>query len=206
MYHDSFGLGEAVSLGDLHHPQSPDEPIVIRMDRHPCAPGKPRKDQHRIGRADLLSTSFETFERNIRDQLARTLGGGGFDPAPRHRRHHREPLAARLRLHLQQPDRSAGVGVHVEPRAAVRQGAPAIRRRSPSPTPMPPPARTPTPRSSRRPGGGRGAGAARLSVCRQEHQDRRLTGRAAAVGRVGSPALRDIAFAVVGRNHSAGIR
>ena len=34
-----------------------------------------------IGRADLLSTSFETFERNIRDQLARTLGGGGFDPA-----------------------------------------------------------------------------------------------------------------------------
>ena len=81
MYHDSFGLGEAVSLGDLHHPQSPDEPIVIRMDRHPCAPGKPRKEQHRIGRADLLSTSFETFERNIRDQLARTLGGGGFDPA-----------------------------------------------------------------------------------------------------------------------------
>ena len=51
------------------------------MDRHPCAPGKPRKEQHRIGRADLLATSFETFERNIRDQLARMLGGGGFDPA-----------------------------------------------------------------------------------------------------------------------------
>jgi spermidine dehydrogenase len=29
----------------------------------------------------LLATSFETFERNIRDQLARTLGAGGFDPA-----------------------------------------------------------------------------------------------------------------------------
>jgi spermidine dehydrogenase len=81
MYHDSMGLSEAVDLGDLHHPRNPNEPIVIRMDRHPCAPGKPRKEQHRIGRADLLATSFETFERNIRDQLARVLGKGGFDPA-----------------------------------------------------------------------------------------------------------------------------
>jgi spermidine dehydrogenase len=47
----------------------------------PGAPGKPRKDQHHIGRAELLATSFETFERNIRDQLARNLAGGGFDPA-----------------------------------------------------------------------------------------------------------------------------
>ncbi len=34
-----------------------------------------------MGRADLLATTFETFERNIRDQLGRTLQGGGFDPA-----------------------------------------------------------------------------------------------------------------------------
>jgi spermidine dehydrogenase len=34
-----------------------------------------------LGRTELLSTTFETFERNIRDQLARTLGKGGFDPA-----------------------------------------------------------------------------------------------------------------------------
>ena len=81
MYHDSMGLSEAVDLGDLHHPRTPEEPVVVRMDRHPCAPGKPRKEQHRIGRAELLATSFETFERNIRDQLARVLGGGGFDPA-----------------------------------------------------------------------------------------------------------------------------
>jgi spermidine dehydrogenase len=51
------------------------------MERHPCAPGKPRKEQHRLGRAELLATSFDTFERSIRDQLARVLGGGGFDPA-----------------------------------------------------------------------------------------------------------------------------
>lgn len=53
----------------------------MRLDRHPCAPGKPRKEQHRIGRAELLATTFETFEHKIRDQLGRVLGGGGFDPA-----------------------------------------------------------------------------------------------------------------------------
>ena len=54
---------------------------MLHMVRTPCSPGLPRKDQYRAGRYDLLNTSIETFERNIRDQLARTLGGGGFDPA-----------------------------------------------------------------------------------------------------------------------------
>jgi spermidine dehydrogenase len=81
MYHTGVSLAEAVSLGDLQHPQSPEEPIVLHMGRTPCAPGKPRKEQHRIGRIDLLSTTFDTFERKIRDQLARTLNAGGFDPA-----------------------------------------------------------------------------------------------------------------------------
>src|SRR6185503_4636069 len=30
---------------------------------------------------DLQQTPFEVFERNLRDQLGRTLSGGGFDPA-----------------------------------------------------------------------------------------------------------------------------
>src|SRR5262245_26359590 len=81
MYHADVSLAEAVSLGELRHPQTPDEPVVLHMTRYPMSPGKTRKEQHRIGRADLLSTTFETFERKIRDQLARTLGGGGFDPA-----------------------------------------------------------------------------------------------------------------------------
>jgi len=34
-----------------------------------------------MGRADLLGTSFATFEEKIRDQLGRMLGPGGFDPA-----------------------------------------------------------------------------------------------------------------------------
>jgi spermidine dehydrogenase len=81
MYHPSVSLTEAVSLGDLKHPQTPDDPVILHLTRMPSAPGKPRKDQHHIGRAELLATSFETFERNIRNQLARNLAGGGFDPA-----------------------------------------------------------------------------------------------------------------------------
>jgi spermidine dehydrogenase len=42
-------------------------------------PGYPRKDQHRMGRAELLNITFETFERNIREQLMRVLGPSGFD-------------------------------------------------------------------------------------------------------------------------------
>jgi spermidine dehydrogenase len=61
--------------------RSPDEPILVHMTRTPCRPGLDERDQHRAGREELLTTSFEDFERNIRDQLARTLAPGGFDPA-----------------------------------------------------------------------------------------------------------------------------
>ena len=81
MYHTGISLGRAVELGDYRPSRSPDEPMVLHMTRTPCAPGRPKKEQHRIGRQDLLETSFETFERKIRDQIGRTLAGGGFDPA-----------------------------------------------------------------------------------------------------------------------------
>jgi spermidine dehydrogenase len=81
MYHDSLALTEAADLGDLHHARNPDEPIAVHLTRMPGAIGQPRKDQHRIGRAELLATPFSTFEKKIRDQFARVLGPGGFDPA-----------------------------------------------------------------------------------------------------------------------------
>jgi spermidine dehydrogenase len=81
MFHPSVALTEASSLGELQHPRSPDEPIALHLTKVPTAPGKPRQEQHRLGRAELLATSFETFEREIRDQLGRCLGPGGFDPA-----------------------------------------------------------------------------------------------------------------------------
>ena len=81
MYHSSLGLDWPISIGDYKFPHSPEEPILVRMTRTPCAPGLPARDQQRAGRYDLLSTPFSTFERNIRDQLTRVLGGGGFDAA-----------------------------------------------------------------------------------------------------------------------------
>lgn len=80
-YHTSMTLDSPVSLGDYHCPRSPDQPIVLHMMRTPCHPGLPAREQHVRGRMELFTTRFETFERNIRDQLARTLGPGGFDPA-----------------------------------------------------------------------------------------------------------------------------
>jgi len=81
MYHYQLNLDVPVDIGSYNSPKTPDEPILVRMERTPCYPGLSERYQHKIGRGDLLSTSFATFERNIRDQLGRVLGAGGFDPA-----------------------------------------------------------------------------------------------------------------------------
>ncbi len=80
-YHTNLNLDLPVSIGDYHCSRAPEEPIVVHMSKTPCKPGLPARAQHRAGRAELFRTSFETMERNIRDQLARTLSGSTFDPA-----------------------------------------------------------------------------------------------------------------------------
>ncbi|MGA2739042.1 MAG: NAD(P)-binding protein [Bryobacteraceae bacterium] len=81
MYHLGVHLDQPVSVGGYRCPQSPEEPMLLRMTRTPCKPGLPEREQHRFGRVELLTTPFATFELKIRDQLARILGPGGFDPA-----------------------------------------------------------------------------------------------------------------------------
>ena len=80
-YHTSFSLNNPVDIGDYRSARDPDGPILVRMVRTPARPGLPEREQHKAGRAELLSTPFETFEREIRNQLGRVLGPGGFDPA-----------------------------------------------------------------------------------------------------------------------------
>jgi spermidine dehydrogenase len=80
-YHTYTALDFPVSLGPYEFPGKPDEPMVLFMLRTPCKPGLPQRDQFRAGRAELMRTPFSTFERNVRDQLARMLGPAGFDPA-----------------------------------------------------------------------------------------------------------------------------
>lgn len=80
-YHTTTSLHFPLEVGDYVAPKSMDEPVIVKMHRAPNAPGELRRDQLRLGRYDLLNTSFETFERNIREQLNRMLGRGGFDAA-----------------------------------------------------------------------------------------------------------------------------
>ena len=80
-YHTHTALDFPVSLGQYRFPSNPEEPAVLFMLRTPCKPGLPQREQNRAGRAELLQTPFSIFERNIRGQLGRMLGGAGFDPA-----------------------------------------------------------------------------------------------------------------------------
>jgi spermidine dehydrogenase len=81
MYHNSIELNAVVDIGGYSSPRKPDEPMLLSMLRTPCMPGLSARDQQETGRYELFRTPFETFERNIREQLGRVLAGGGFDPA-----------------------------------------------------------------------------------------------------------------------------
>jgi spermidine dehydrogenase len=102
-YFSSLSLNEVTDIGGYASPRSADEPILLHLLRVPTAPGLPEREQHRIGRADILSTSFETFSRSAHTHpwpwWARCL--------TRYHRHHRQSLAARLRLRIQFLVRSA---------------------------------------------------------------------------------------------------
>jgi spermidine dehydrogenase len=81
MYHTGMNLDLPVSIGGYECTKHPNDPIVVHLMKAACKPGLPARQQHAAGRMQLYTTTFETYERNIRDQLARVLGAGGFDPA-----------------------------------------------------------------------------------------------------------------------------
>ncbi len=80
-YHSFTMLDFPVNLDGYKFPSDRQEPMVLFMLRSPCKPGLSRRDQYRMGRFDLITTPFSTFERNIRDQLNRMLSPAGFDSA-----------------------------------------------------------------------------------------------------------------------------
>jgi spermidine dehydrogenase len=80
-YWMDVSLNWPVNIGEYKSAVSPLEPMILFLSRTPCKPGLPPRQQQIAGRYELLSSSFATFERAIRDQLARTLRDGGFDPA-----------------------------------------------------------------------------------------------------------------------------
>ena len=72
-YFPGIGLQPSLEMGNYRTARDPDEPIVVRMSCYFASPGLSRRDQHRIGRAKMLETTFDTFEHHIRDQLSRVL-------------------------------------------------------------------------------------------------------------------------------------
>lgn len=100
-FYRTIGLATPIDFGAYEAPRSTSEPTLVRLGTSngssgmlgaepmvralrggkPMTPGTPVRDQLRELRVALMATPFETFERNIRDQLARTLSAGGFDPA-----------------------------------------------------------------------------------------------------------------------------
>ena len=82
-YHINATLDFPVSYGDYKYAANPDEPVIVHMERfpHKSNQGLTAQQQYRAGRHELINTSFETIERNVRQQLSEMLGEGGFDPA-----------------------------------------------------------------------------------------------------------------------------
>jgi len=81
MLHTGASLDPGSTIGGYRGVTTPDEPIIVHMTNNPNKPGLPRKEQNRAGAEQLLSTTFEQFELEIRRHLARMLGSAGFDPA-----------------------------------------------------------------------------------------------------------------------------
>ncbi len=80
-WHKMVMLDFPVSLGDYQFSPEPSDPIVLHMSRAVNRPGLSPRDQSRAGRAELLATSFETIEREVRTHLGGMLAASGFDPA-----------------------------------------------------------------------------------------------------------------------------
>ena len=73
-------LDYPVSMGGYDHPRDPTQPIGLHMVYVPTSPnsGMNARDQARAGRGKLYGQTFEQLEAQLRDQLQRMLGPGGF--------------------------------------------------------------------------------------------------------------------------------
>ncbi len=52
-------LNQTVDIGGYLSVRSPDDPILVHMQRIPCKAGLDERQQHRVGHEELLNTSFE---------------------------------------------------------------------------------------------------------------------------------------------------
>jgi spermidine dehydrogenase len=80
-FNTTVKLDYPVSLGKYKAPRDPREPIGLQLVHVPLEPnqGLSARDQCRSGRISLFTTTFQEFEKEIRSDLDRMLGPGGFE-------------------------------------------------------------------------------------------------------------------------------
>jgi spermidine dehydrogenase len=70
------------TTGGFEPPRGPNDPMVVFMMSSPTPEpqaGQSARDLYRLGRHQIYSTPFATYEQQIRDQLQAMLGAHGFD-------------------------------------------------------------------------------------------------------------------------------
>ena len=73
-------LDYPVSLGDYRFPSHPDQPMLLHLVHVPTVPfaGLDQRAAWRAARTQLHAMTFDDFERQVRDELTRMVGPGGF--------------------------------------------------------------------------------------------------------------------------------
>ena len=74
-------LDYPVSMGGYRFSPDPSQPIVAHLVHVPTAPeaGPGLADKYRAARTKLFNMAYAEFEKQVKDELTRMLGAGGFD-------------------------------------------------------------------------------------------------------------------------------
>ena len=78
-FYKQVELDYPVSMGDYEFGKTPDDPMILHMCYVPWVPDHFGSDQWRVGRMEMLSMPFETYEEHTKRQLDQALGHAGFD-------------------------------------------------------------------------------------------------------------------------------
>jgi len=78
-FHSRIKLDFPVVMGGYKSALSPDQPVVLHMVHVPSVIGADPRASLRAARRTLFTKKFEDFEAEIRKDLSRSLGPGGFD-------------------------------------------------------------------------------------------------------------------------------
>jgi spermidine dehydrogenase len=81
---DGFGFScnmrKPMNVGDYQQPLHPDKPVVLTFYVPLHYPGLPLPEQGAKGRQEILSTTYNEYERQVLQQMNRLFGSAGFEP------------------------------------------------------------------------------------------------------------------------------